>query len=88
MKLSKGLLAIAVPARRTIVTSLVARGPLTVSEITKTLGVSMPAALKHLRTLEAVGIVSRKKKGRVVTISIRRAAIVALAKSVTALADG
>lgn len=55
--------ALAHPIRRGIVERL-ARGPATVGEATAGFGVSKPAISKHLRALEASGLVVRRIEGR------------------------
>ena len=50
-------------ARRSIVERL-ARGPATVGEAAAGLEISKPAVTKHLKVLEAAGIVSRRVEGR------------------------
>ncbi len=52
--------ALATETRRKIV-KLLAMEPLTLSEIAERLGISQPAALKHIRELESSGIIEASK---------------------------
>ena len=55
--------ALADPTRRAIVARL-ARGPATVSELAQPFAMSLPAVAKHLRVLEAAGLIASEKAGR------------------------
>jgi DNA-binding transcriptional ArsR family regulator len=46
------------------------QGPATVSELAKPLPMSLPAAMLHLKVLEACGLVTSHKQGRVRTCRI------------------
>lgn len=56
-------------SRRAIVERLV-RGPATVGTLAAPLDMSLPAVLQHLAVLEAAGIVTSQKVGRVRTCSL------------------
>jgi DNA-binding transcriptional ArsR family regulator len=56
--------ALADPGRRAIVERL-SHGPAAVSELARPLPMSLPAAMQHLGLLEAAGLVSSRKVGRV-----------------------
>ena len=56
--------ALADPTRRDMVERL-GRGPQSVSELAAPLDMSLPAVLQHLQVLEASGLVSSEKTGRV-----------------------
>src|SRR3954452_14672189 len=56
--------ALADPTRRDMVERL-GRGPASVSELAQPLDMSLPAVLQHLQVLEASGLVSTAKTGRV-----------------------
>jgi len=56
--------ALADPTRRDMVERL-GRGPASVSELAAPLDMSLPAVLQHLQVLEASGLVSSEKTGRV-----------------------
>jgi DNA-binding transcriptional ArsR family regulator len=66
--------ALADPARRSMVERL-SRGPASVSELARPLAMSLPAVMQHLAMLEAGGIVSSEKIGRVRTCQIRPEAL-------------
>ena len=61
--------ALADPTRRRIVEHL-GRGPATVSELAEPLPMSLPAVHQHLAVLEASGLVTSEKVGRVRTASL------------------
>ena len=58
--------ALADPTRREIIDRL-GRGPASVSELAEPLPMSMPAVVQHLKVLEAGGLVTSEKVGRVRT---------------------
>ena len=66
--------ALADPTRRGMVERLV-RGPASVSELSRPLAMSLPAAMQHLQVLEACGLVRSEKAGRVRTCHIEPAAL-------------
>ena len=66
--------ALADPARRGMVERL-SRGPASVSELARPLHMSLPAVMQHLAMLEAGGIVTSEKVGRVRTCQIRPEAL-------------
>src|SRR5690349_13899623 len=66
--------ALSDPARRTMVERL-SLGPASVSELAQPLEMSMSAVVQHLAVLEASGIVSSQKTGRVRTCRIERKAM-------------
>lgn len=61
--------ALADASRRAMVERL-ARGPASVSELAQPFEMSLPAVLQHLGVLEAAGIVSSQKVGRVRTYQL------------------
>ncbi|HWU18916.1 MAG TPA: metalloregulator ArsR/SmtB family transcription factor [Devosia sp.] len=61
--------ALADPTRRAMVDRL-SRGPASVSELAKPFDMSLPAIVQHLQALEASGLVSSQKIGRVRTCQI------------------
>ncbi len=63
--------AMASPARRAIVARL-ASGDAVAGDLAKMLGVSAPAVSRHLRTLEAAGLVATQRKGRRVECHLQR----------------
>jgi DNA-binding transcriptional ArsR family regulator len=66
--------ALADPSRRGMVERL-ARGPASVKQLAGPLSMALPSVLKHLRVLEAGGIVLSEKIGRVRTYRIEPAAL-------------
>lgn len=56
--------AIADPTRRAILTRLL-EGPATVGELARPFAISAPAISKHLRVLEAAGLMERRVEGRI-----------------------
>lgn len=61
--------ALADPARRSMVERLT-RGPASVSQLAEPLAMSLPAVVQHLKVLEASGLVTSEKQGRVRTCRI------------------
>jgi DNA-binding transcriptional ArsR family regulator len=61
--------ALSEPARRVMVERL-SRGPASVSELARPLPMTLSAVMQHLAVLEASGLVSSKKVGRVRTCSL------------------
>jgi len=66
--------ALADSTRREIVERLI-RGPASVSELAQPFDMSLPGVLQHLQVLEACGLVTTEKVGRVRTCRIEPAAI-------------
>jgi DNA-binding transcriptional ArsR family regulator len=66
--------ALSDPARRGMVERLT-RGPASVSELARPLPMSLPAVVQHLQVLEASGLVTSRKLGRVRTCRIEPAAL-------------
>jgi DNA-binding transcriptional ArsR family regulator len=60
--------------RRAMVDRLIG-GPASVSELARPLQISLPAVVQHLHVLEASGLVSSYKQGRVRTCRIEPAAL-------------
>lgn len=61
--------ALSDPSRRAMVEQL-SQGPASVSELAQPFGLSLPAILQHLQVLEASGLVTSEKVGRVRTCRI------------------
>jgi DNA-binding transcriptional ArsR family regulator len=74
--------ALADPSRREMVDRL-SRGPATVSELARPLPMSLPAVVQHIHVLEASGLVSSEKIGRVRTCRIEPAGLRAAENWVT-----
>jgi DNA-binding transcriptional ArsR family regulator len=68
--LSDVLTAISHPSRRAIIGQL-AGGPARFTDIAKPFDLALSAVTKHLKLLERAGLISRKKQGREVLISLR-----------------
>lgn len=66
--------ALADPARRSMVERL-SRGPASVSELARPLAMSLPAVMQHLQMLEASGLVTSRKTGRVRTCELQSEAV-------------
>ncbi len=66
--------ALADPTLRGMVERL-SRGPVSVSELAKPFAMSLPAVVQHLQMLEASGLVSSEKVGRVRTVRIEPEAL-------------
>jgi DNA-binding transcriptional ArsR family regulator len=64
--------ALADPTRRHVLESL-GGGSLVVSELAEPHGMSLPGFMKHLRVLEAAGLIARNKEGRVVSCELSAA---------------
>jgi DNA-binding transcriptional ArsR family regulator len=58
------------PTRRAVVHRL-GYGPATVSELAAPFSISLPSFLKHIRVLEASGLIRTAKAGRVRTCTLR-----------------
>jgi DNA-binding transcriptional ArsR family regulator len=69
-QLDRSFDALSHPARRAIVARL-ARGPATVGEASRTLGLSKPAVSKHLKVLEQAGLIERTVVGRTHRLGLR-----------------
>lgn len=68
------LRALADSTRRAIV-ERVAKSPAVVSELAAPFSMALPSLMQHLRVLEAAGLVTSQKHGRVRTVSLRPGAL-------------
>lgn len=68
-QLSEVLKAVSDPTRRSILTSLVQEGPTRVTDLAAYYKMSLNSVSKHIKVLEAAGLVGRKTTGRVHWIS-------------------
>lgn len=66
--------ALSDPTRRAMVERL-SQGPASVSELARPLAMSLPSVVQHLQLLEASGLVSSQKVGRVRTCQIEPAGL-------------
>ena len=73
-RLDRAFSALADPVRRGMLARL-SSGPASVSELARPLPISLPAVLQHLKALEASGLVSSEKKGRVRTVRVEPEAL-------------
>jgi DNA-binding transcriptional ArsR family regulator len=62
------------PTRRGMLERL-GRGPASVSELAQPLAMSLPAVVQHLQVLEASGLISTRKVGRVRTCQLEAGAL-------------
>ena len=74
--------ALSDPTRRAMLQRL-SRGPATVSELAKPLSISLPAVMQHLAVLEASGVVTSQKVGRVRTCQVEAKALTAAERWIT-----
>lgn len=74
--------ALSDPTRRAMVRRL-SRGPATVSELAKPLSISLPAVMQHLAVLEASGVVTSRKEGRVRTCQVEHKALTTAERWIT-----
>jgi DNA-binding transcriptional ArsR family regulator len=61
--------------RLAILTRLEAEGPTSISRLAEPFPIKLAAVMKHLDVLGDAGLVTRRKLGRVVTVSLRPAAL-------------
>lgn len=74
--------ALSDPTRRAMVQRL-SRGPATVSELARPLAISLPAVMQHLAVLEASGVVTSRKEGRVRTCQVEPKTLTAAERWIT-----
>src|SRR4051812_17956266 len=72
--LDRAFHALSDPTRRGILARL-SRGPASVGDLAQPLSMSLPAVLQHLKLLEASGLVSSEKRGRVRTCRLQPQAL-------------
>ena len=75
-KLDRMFFALADASRRGMIDRL-SKGPASVSELAKPLEIALPSVVKHLAVLEAGGMVTSEKHGRVRTYTIVPATLTA-----------
>ena len=63
--------ALADPTRRAVVRQL-GSGPASVGELARNFPMALPSFMKHVRTLEACGLIQTEKTGRVRTCTLDR----------------
>jgi DNA-binding transcriptional ArsR family regulator len=64
-------IALADPTRRAVIRQL-GNGPASVSELARPFPIALPSFMKHVRTLEASGLIHTSKSGRVRTCTLDR----------------
>ena len=69
-QLNRTFAALTDPTRRAILARLEREPGLSVSDLARPLAVKLPGIMKHLDVLEAAGLVARRKRGRVVSVSL------------------
>lgn len=74
--------ALADPTRRSMVEQL-SQGPASVSQLARPLDMTLSAVVQHLAVLEASGVVSSRKVGRVRTCQVERKALTAAERWIT-----
>jgi len=67
--------AMADPTRRAVIERLIEGGPAPVSVLHEPHDIALPTFLRHLKVLEASGLVRSEKRGRVRTVHIEAAAV-------------
>ncbi|MEZ5343536.1 MAG: metalloregulator ArsR/SmtB family transcription factor [Acidimicrobiales bacterium] len=72
---SAGLAALADPVRRQILDSLSESGPQSASALASGFDITRQAVSKHLKQLEAAGLIGRSTNGRAVLYEVDRRAI-------------
>lgn len=74
-RLDRTFAALGDPTRRAILDRLSRRASATVSELAEPFAIKLPAVMKHLGVLDAAGLITRSKSGRVVTVRLRPGAL-------------
>jgi DNA-binding transcriptional ArsR family regulator len=69
--LDEVFVALADPTRREVIHRL-GRGPASVGELARPFAITLPSFMKHVRTLEASGLIRTAKSGRVRTCTLNR----------------
>lgn len=72
-QLDRTFAALSDPTRRALLARLDAEDSLSVSELAKPFGISLPAVMKHLDVLSDAGLVVRLKQGRTVRCRLEAA---------------
>jgi DNA-binding transcriptional ArsR family regulator len=69
--LDEVFVALADPTRREVIRRL-GEGPTSVGELARPFPITLPSFMKHVRTLEASGLIRTSKSGRVRTCALNR----------------
>ena len=67
---AKMLSALGEPTRLKIVETLRTKGSMTVTEISKALGIDVVNTSHHLKLLDVAGLISKDKTGRIVNVTL------------------
>jgi DNA-binding transcriptional ArsR family regulator len=70
-RLDRTFAALVDPTRRALLQHLERKSSASVGELAAPFAIKLPGILKHLGVLENAGLVTRRKSGRVVTVSLR-----------------
>ena len=69
-KLDRTFAALVDPTRRAILARLASQGSASTSELANPFAIKLPAVMKHLDVLGEAGLITRRKKGRTVMVSL------------------
>jgi DNA-binding transcriptional ArsR family regulator len=69
-QLDRTFAALADPTRRAILARLERQDSVSVSELARPFAIKLPAVMKHLDVLDAAGLITRSKAGRIVTVRL------------------
>ncbi len=70
-RLGRTFAALTDPTRRAILARLARADALSVSALARPFAIKLPAVMKHLDVLDAAGLITREKRGRVVTVRLK-----------------
>src|SRR5882762_5848092 len=69
-QLDRTFAALVDPTRRAILARLEREDGASVSELAKPFAIKLPAVMKHLDVLDEAGLITRSKRGRIVTVRL------------------
>ena len=69
-QLDQTFAALVDPTRRAILVRLEQEPSMSISELARPFAIKLPAVMKHLDVLGAAGLITRSKKGRIVTVRL------------------
>ena len=69
-QLDQTFAALVDPTRRAILVRLEQERSMSISELARPFAIKLPAVMKHLDVLGAAGLITRSKKGRIVTVRL------------------
>jgi DNA-binding transcriptional ArsR family regulator len=70
VQLDRTFAALADPTRRAILAQLERKDGVSVSELARPFAIKLPAVMKHLDVLDDIGLITRSKAGRTVTVRL------------------